>query len=247
LGQARAEEPLQFQRAASGMLNADGYNLTEMRCERLYLKFELNLPQMPSSFENWHSHFIARVKAHRKTGPDSAPRPNRKTGWATTMWFLIKGSFWFGLVLVLLSLFSSESSTRLANDPKIQFSDAFTAASGAYDYLTGMCSEKPDVCAKGAETFTALGYRAREGARVAYELLDSQFAGDKTAAPKPAEATPAALRGAAPVAAVAPTINEEKAAALNQPMPYRPPVDDGSVSDEVVTGTIPLPTPKPVL
>ena len=127
------------------------------------------------------------------------------------MWFLIKGSFWFGLVLVLLSLFSSESSTRLAGDPKIQFSDAF------------------------------------KGARVAYELLDSQFAGDKTATPKLAEATPAAPLAAAPVAAIAPSIKEEKAAALNQPMPYRPPVDDESSSDEVVTGTIPLPTPKPVL
>jgi hypothetical protein len=229
------------------MLNADGYNLTEMRCERLYLKFELNLPQMPPSFENRHSHFIARVKAHRKTGPDSAARPNGKTGWATTMWFLIKGSFWFGLVLLLLPLFSSESSTRLAGDPQIQFSDAFTAVSGAYDYITGMCSEKPEVCAKGGETLTALGYRAREGARVAYELLDSKFADNKTAAPKLAEATPAAPLGAAPVAAVAPSMTEEKAAALNQPMPYRPPVDDDSASDEVVTGTIPLPTPKPDL
>ncbi|PKA40321.1 DUF5330 domain-containing protein [Rhizobium sullae] len=160
------------------------------------------------------------------------------------MWFLIKGSFWFGLVLVALSLFSSESSTRLASDPQIQFSDAFTAASGAYDYLTGMCSEKPEVCAKGAETLTALGYRAREGARVAYELLDSQFADDNAAAPKLAEATPAAPL--APAAA-APSIKEEKAAALNQPMPYRPPVDDESASDQVVTGAIPLPTPKPVL
>lgn len=164
------------------------------------------------------------------------------------MWFLIKGSFWFGLVLVLLSLFSSESPTRLAGDPQIQFSDAFTVVTGAYDYLTGMCSEKPEVCAKGAETLTALGYRAREGARVAYELLDSKFADDKTVAPKLAEATPAAPVGAAPIAAVAPpAVEEEKAAALNQPMPYRPPVDDEAASDEVVTGTIPLPTPKPAL
>jgi hypothetical protein len=68
LWQARAGEALQFMGAACGMLNADGYNLTEMRCDRLYLKFEANLPQMPSSFENRHSHFIATVKAHRKTG-----------------------------------------------------------------------------------------------------------------------------------------------------------------------------------
>ncbi len=161
------------------------------------------------------------------------------------MWLLIKGSFWFGLVLVLLPLFSSESSTRLANDPQIQFFDAFTAASGAYEYLTGMCNEKPEVCAKGAETLTALGYRAREGARVAYELLDSQFSDEK--APALAEATPAAPLTEAPVAADAPSAKEHRAAALNQPMPYRPPAEGESVSDKVVTGAIPLPTPKPVL
>lgn len=172
------------------------------------------------------------------------------------MWFLIKGSFWFGLVLVLLPLFSAESSNRLANDPKIEFSDAFSAASGAYEYLTGMCSEKPEVCAKGADTMTALGYRAREGARVAYELLDSQFGEpeDKLAkltAPTAAVSLPQA--NAAPEVAVAPvaTHREEKAAALNQPMPYRPPVDDdaapttGSTPAGIYTGAIPLPLPKP--
>ena len=163
------------------------------------------------------------------------------------MWFLIKGSFWFGLVLVALSVFSSESSDN-AGHPQLQLSDAFTAASGAYVYITGMCSEKPEVCSKGGETLTALGYRAREGARVAYELLDSRFGDDNAA--KPAVAPNAPI---APVAALAPSHAEaqaeaqERTAALNQPMPYRPPVDDGdeSLSDTVTTGTIPLPTPRP--
>lgn len=166
------------------------------------------------------------------------------------MRLLIKGSFWFGLVLVLLPLFSSESSTRLANDPQVQFSDAFTAVSGAYDYITGMCGEKPEVCSKGGETLTALGYRAREGARVAYQLIDSQLSGDEQDKPsaKIAEAAKAAapLATLAPAAALAPSAKEEKTAALNQPMPYRPPVEDAA-SDTVVTGTVPsvIPTPKP--
>ncbi len=165
------------------------------------------------------------------------------------MWFLIKGSFWFGLVLVLLSFFSGESPT--GSQPKLQFSDAFVAATGAYDYVTGMCGEKPEVCVKGAETMTALGHRAREGARVAYELLDSRFGEDN--ATKPAVAVNAPGAPVAHVAALAPANNEvqsatqERTAALNQPMPYRPPVDDGdeAVSDTVTTGTIPLPTPRP--
>ena len=160
------------------------------------------------------------------------------------MWFLIKGSFWFGLVLVLLSFFSGEGPT--SSQPKLQFSDALVAATGAYDYVTGMCGEKPEVCVKGAETMAALGHRAREGARVAYELLDSRFGDDNAA--KPVGATNAPI---APVAALAPSHTEaqvqERTAALNQPMPYRPPVDDGdeAIADTVTTGTIPLPTPRP--
>jgi hypothetical protein len=175
-----------------------------------------------------------------------------------TMWFLIKGSFWFGLVLVALSVFSSESSDN-AGHPQLQLSDAFTAASGAYVYITGMCSEKPEVCSKGGETLTALGYRAREGARVAYELLDSQFRDDNAKMASAKTAVPPA-----PVALAAPSLPEaitntmrEAQAALNQPMPhlpqpYRPPVDDGASAERVVTGTIPagsipLPTPKPAI
>ncbi|MDC9832824.1 DUF5330 domain-containing protein [Rhizobium binxianense] len=164
------------------------------------------------------------------------------------MWFLIKGSFWFGLVLVLLSVFSTESSDTLASGPQLQLSDAFTAASGAYDYLTGMCAEKPEVCTKGAETFTALGHRAREGARVAYELLDSQFKDETPTTARHAEPqVPVALNMPS---LAAPAIQEkvrEAKAALGQPMPYRPPVDDDAAAETVVTGAIPLPTPKPAI
>jgi len=172
------------------------------------------------------------------------------------MWFLIKGSFWFGLVLVVLSVFSSENPDN-AGHTQLQLSDAFTAASGAYDYLTGMCAEKPEVCTKGGETLTALGYRAREGARVAYELLDSQFKDDNSKMASAKSAVP-------PVALAAPSLPEavtntvrEAQAALSQPMPhmpqpYRPPVEDGTSAEQVVTGTIPagtipLPTPKPTI
>jgi hypothetical protein len=161
-------------------------------------------------------------------------------------------------VLVALSVFSSESSDN-AGHPQLQLSDAFTAASGAYVYITGMCSEKPEVCSKGGETLTALGYRAREGARVAYELLDSQFRDDNSKMASAKTAVPPA-----PVALAAPSLPEaitntvrEAQAALNQPMPhlpqpYRPPVDDGASAERVVTGTIPagsipLPTPKPAI
>lgn len=97
------------------------------------------------------------------------------------MWFLIRATFWFSLVLVMLPIFDEDASTRLKNENGVELTDALGAAAGAISYMGSMCSEKPDVCVKGAETFSTLGSRAREGARVAYTYLDSQFADeDKT-------------------------------------------------------------------
>ena len=92
------------------------------------------------------------------------------------MWFLIKGAFWFSLVLVMLPIFDEDAANRLKDEKGVELTDALGAAAGAISYVGSLCSEKPDVCVKGAETFSALGSRAREGARVAYTYLDTKFA-----------------------------------------------------------------------
>lgn len=137
------------------------------------------------------------------------------------MWFLIKGAFWFSLVLVLLPLFDNDATMKLEQGPSVELGDTVSAASEAITYLSAMCLQKPEVCEKGAETFVALGHRAREGARVAYKLLDAQFA-------DPAENTAAAK------------------AALEQPLPALADaaVDTGD-TDTVVTGTIAVPSRRP--
>ena len=99
------------------------------------------------------------------------------------MWFLIKATFWFSLVLVMLPIFDQDASDRLSHEKGVELTDALGAAAGVISYATELCAEKPDVCVKGAETFSTLGSRAREGARVAYTYLDTQFASpDKTQA-----------------------------------------------------------------
>lgn len=102
------------------------------------------------------------------------------------MWFLIRGAFWFSLVLVMLPIFDRDATDRLANAPGVELTDALGAAAGVISYATDLCAQKPDVCVKGAETFSTLGSRAREGARVAYSYLDTQFADE--AAVKAADA-----------------------------------------------------------
>lgn len=136
------------------------------------------------------------------------------------MWFLIKGTFWFSLVLVLLPFVDAESSAKLEKGPTVELGGTFTAASEALHYVTAMCIEKPDVCEKGAETFVALGHRAREGARIAYQFLDQQFA-EETAV---AKADPARRQ------------------ALEQPLPEMAVAEP---ADTLVTGTIAIPTRRP--
>ncbi|MDM9647952.1 DUF5330 domain-containing protein [Rhizobium sp. S163] len=175
------------------------------------------------------------------------------------MWFLFKSSIWLGLLFVALSFFSGERQTNTQTGSTLQIADAFVAVTGAYDYLSGMCGEKPEVCAKGANTLGVLGERARAGALVAFEVLDSKFGSGKSATVA-TTATPSV--GLAPATTVQPAtaaapqqLRDDRTVALNQPMPYRPPVDDGEDSpaaahvatDRVTTGTIPLPTPRPAI
>ena len=138
------------------------------------------------------------------------------------MWFLIKGTFWFSLVLVLLPFLDAESSAKLEKGPTVEIGDTFSAATEALNYVTAMCLEKPDVCEKGSETFVALGHRAREGARIAYQFLDTQFAEE-----------------GADVAKAEPTEGE----ALDQPLPKMAASVDADA--EVITGTVAIPTRRP--
>lgn len=91
------------------------------------------------------------------------------------MWFLIKGSFWFSLVLIALPVFDSGSRETLENAPPLEVGQSMAAAMDAFEDIKQICLRKPDVCETGSETFAALGIRAKEGARIAYEFLDSKF------------------------------------------------------------------------
>ncbi len=131
------------------------------------------------------------------------------------MWFLIKGSVWFAAVLVVLSYFSSRPVTESQGAGAIEMSDALSAATGAYTYLAAICSEKPDVCEKGAETLSVIGVRATEGARVAFELLDNQFGAKPAQVALQQDPDPAPFPAAEPQA------------------------------DPIATGTVPLPLKRP--
>ncbi len=148
------------------------------------------------------------------------------------MWFLIKGAFWCSMTLVVLSFFSGQPQEDTAGGPRLEMGDAIAAATDAYQYLSAICIEKPDVCEKGAETFQALGERAREGALVAYQILDSQFADDgekAVAETKPARASltadamPVKAEPATDVVTTGTVVPQPKPKTGNGPKPYTPP------------------------
>ena len=106
------------------------------------------------------------------------------------MWFLIKTSLTFAMVLVGLSYFSGRPVAEVSGRQQIEMQDAVSAAAQAYQYLSAICIEKPQVCEKGAESIAVLGQRAKEGARVAFELLDQQFADETPAVAAVADPQP---------------------------------------------------------
>ena len=87
------------------------------------------------------------------------------------MGFLIRMAFWFSLVLLALPL--DPAGTNGASVSPIQ---AFFAAREAVDDVSGICDRKPDVCEVGKAAMQTIGVRARETARIAYEMLEENAA-----------------------------------------------------------------------
>lgn len=115
------------------------------------------------------------------------------------MWFLIKTSFWFTLVLAALPFFV-KADVEPATEPQqeqagIGVTESLGAAFSALNDIRRICNRQPDVCEKGGEALHALGLRARDGALIAYRLIDDKLSDeDKDAlAPVAAELAKAGI------------------------------------------------------
>ena len=87
------------------------------------------------------------------------------------MWFLVRMTFWLGLVLVLLPSGGSQPT------PKLQVSafDAMNAARAAVGDMRQFCERQPDTCVVGTQAAVAIGQRAQVGAKLLYEFLNEQL------------------------------------------------------------------------
>jgi len=101
----------------------------------------------------------------------------KAVGDAGHMFFLLRMTFWLGLVLILLPIGSAQ---RSPSGGEVSASEAISAASATVGDLRGFCGRQPDACTVGSQVATAIGYRAQAGAKMLYEALSEAMAPRET-------------------------------------------------------------------
>lgn len=93
------------------------------------------------------------------------------------MFFLLRTTFWLGMVLVLLpSGFYQDKDAA----PQIGAADAIGAATAAVSDMSGFCARQPEACEIGGQAAVALGQRAQAGMRFLYDTLHDKMAPAQT-------------------------------------------------------------------
>jgi hypothetical protein len=94
------------------------------------------------------------------------------------MFFLLRMTFWLGLVLILLPTGSSQPQPASA----VGATDAISAASATVGDFRQFCTRQPDACTVGSQVATTLGYKAQAGAKMLYDFLTEALAPKETGA-----------------------------------------------------------------
>lgn len=87
------------------------------------------------------------------------------------MRFLLRITFWLGLVLVLLPRDKTPESDKL---PQIGAADAVQAATAAVSDVTQFCKRQPAACEVGGQAATIIGQRAQDGAKRLYQIINDK-------------------------------------------------------------------------
>jgi len=109
------------------------------------------------------------------------------------MFFLLRMTFWLGLVLILLPIGSGQ---RSPSGGEVSATEAISAASATVGDLRGFCGRQPDACTVGAQVATAIGYRAQAGAKMLYEALSEAMAPRDTGSVASGASRPAGSKAA---------------------------------------------------
>jgi hypothetical protein len=107
------------------------------------------------------------------------------------MFFLLRLTFWIGLVLVLLPRDKTPDSEK---SPQIQInaSEAVSAATAAISDMGQFCKRQPTACEVGGQAASVIGQRAQGGARKLYQIITDKRPPDHTGSIGGVESTDAA-------------------------------------------------------
>ena len=92
------------------------------------------------------------------------------------IWFLVRMTFWFCVVLVLLP----SGAPQPAPQAQVGVGEAISAAKAAVDDVRQFCDRQPEACTVGSSAAVTLGHRAQAGAKMIYELLTERLGPNET-------------------------------------------------------------------
>ena len=93
------------------------------------------------------------------------------------MFFLLRMTFWLGVVLVLLPTGAAQRSPSAS---ELNASEAISAASATVGDMRGFCTRQPEACTVGSQVATTIGYKAQAGAKMLYDVLSEALAPRET-------------------------------------------------------------------
>ncbi len=118
-----------------------------------------------------------------RTRPDRTPRMRGRR-----MRFLLRMTFWLGVIAVLLP----RGESAPASSAQISPIDAMSAATATVGDMRQFCERQAEACSVGSQAAVALGDRAKAGAKRLYEMLNERLPSNETDGGTTASAAPSA-------------------------------------------------------
>jgi hypothetical protein len=92
------------------------------------------------------------------------------------MRFLLRMTFWLGVIVVLLP----RGESQPASNVPLSAIDTMAAATATVGDMRQFCERQPEACVVGSQAAVALEDRAKAGAKRLYEMLNERLAGNET-------------------------------------------------------------------
>jgi hypothetical protein len=87
------------------------------------------------------------------------------------MRFLLRMTFWLGVIMVLLP----RSESQPASNAQISATEAMSAATATVGDMRQFCERQPEACTVGSQAASALEDRAKAGAKRLYDMLNERL------------------------------------------------------------------------